>query len=127
MLLKVSDFDIAKPITAKTSIDTVKSIYTYNYASPQQIDEEKSSFKHDWWAVGVICFRLFSEGNFPFTGDNQITIVKKIADRNLLAPELLPTIPQEIREICKGLLNKDESQRFDFEKILSYKYIRQEI
>lgn len=47
----------------------------------------------------------------------------KIIDPNIAAPDLDEKFPSEIRELCKGLLDKDESKRFDFEQLISYKIV----
>ncbi len=36
------------------------------------------------------------------------------------------TVPAEIREMCRGLINKDEVKRFNFEQLLSFKIMREE-
>lgn len=47
---------------------------------------------------------------------------------SLPAPELLTKfIPPEIKEICKGLLDKDQEKRMGFEQIIEYKIIQDEI
>ncbi len=50
-------------------------------------------------------------------------MINKISNPNIEAPELNSSIPKEIREICKGLLHKDQDNRFDFNDIIKYKII----
>lgn len=49
--------------------------------------------------------------------------MKNIVDPTVRAPELGKDIPEDIRKICKGLLEKDENLRMDFGQIIKFKII----
>lgn len=47
-----------------------------------------------------------------------MNIMLKLDDPTISAPELDENIPLDIRNICKGLLEKDENKRIGFEEII---------
>jgi serine/threonine protein kinase len=43
--------------------------------------------KCDIWALGVITYQLFSQGKFPFEGENEVRLYKKILKGQPYFPE----------------------------------------
>ncbi len=88
IVVKVNDFDIAKKISLGTNKNTVKAKMSEPYACPQQLLEESTSLKHDWWSAGVILYQLCSRGELPFQAKTPAALHIKIGDKNIKAPEL---------------------------------------
>lgn len=63
----------------------------------------------------------------PFIGKNSDELMKAISDPSIFSSDLTENIPKDIIDLCKGLLNKDESIRFGFEEIITCKRIYDEI
>jgi hypothetical protein len=61
---------------------------------------------------------LCSGGKKPFTGIGVANLINNILDPSNVAPELDSSVPQEVRDICKGLLDKEESKRFGFSQLI---------
>ena len=58
---------------------------TPHYLAPEVIKQEYDE-KCDIWALGIVAYLLFSQGDFPFNGENEIQIYKEIRKTKLYLP-----------------------------------------
>jgi len=59
---------------------------TPNYIAPEIIRQSYDE-KCDIWSLGVIAYQLFSEGEYPFDGDNEVQIYTRICKGKFYLPE----------------------------------------
>ncbi len=109
----VLDFGIAKatdvpsPLTAAT-----ERVGTTYYMSPEQIRGEPCDVRSDLYSLGVVSFELLA-GRKPFEGDSYRAIeVAHIEQPPPDLTELDPSIPPELCNIVKILLEKTPAQRY---------------
>lgn len=116
--IKITDFGLAKSII-ETGL-TKSLCGTHEYLAPEMIIGSPYGFSVDWWALGVIAYRLIC-GVLPFTNQNLSKLYDKIVSCRYRLP--LRIQPEE-RDFISGLLKKDPSERLNFERIKSHEYFK---
>lgn len=58
---------------------------TPHFMAPEVINRQYSE-KCDVWAIGVITYMLFSQGSYPFEGENETNLFKNIKRNKILLP-----------------------------------------
>ena len=82
---------------------------TLAFSAPEGIlrvgHEPKRSIKSEMWSIGIIIFALLS-GAFPFMGDNQLKIRKRIlqCDYNFEPAEVWESISDDAKDLIEKLL-----------------------
>jgi TonB family protein len=116
--VKVVDFGIARMVdTSKTQTGVL--LGTLAYMSPQLVRGERADERSDIWAVGVVCYELFT-GQRPFDGENHAALLLKIvSDEPRPLENLMPECPAELCAAVRKMLQKDAAKRFQsFEEVL---------
>ena len=76
--------------------------------------------KCDIWALGVIAYQLFSGGDFPFDGTNEVQVYKSIRKGKFYLPSQSVTakkefdwtqMSEEAKDFIRVLLTRNASQR----------------
>jgi serine/threonine protein kinase len=80
---------------------------TYEYIPPEMIRDEPQTFCVDWWALGVLAFRL-TVGYLPFRNLNRQRLFEAIIKKPVVCPPYLE--PSTAAFIC-ALLEKDPVKR----------------
>lgn len=80
---------------------------TMQYISPEAIRGEEYDFSNDFWALGVLAHKMFSE-RFPFNGVSEMDLINAIECK---LPVIDRTIPEDIQELIEGLLTPVKSDR----------------
>lgn len=114
--LKITDFGLAKNIieTGRT-----KTLYgTHEYLAPEMINGNFYGFSVDWWALGVIAYRLIC-GILPFSNQNLSKLFDKIVSCRYSIPY---RIEPDQRDLISSLLKKDPNECLTFEQIKNHKY-----
>lgn len=121
----VTDFGIAKAISAARTIDGVaprddngtltqvgSSIGTPAYMAPEQAVGESIDHRADLYAWGVVAYELLSDAH-PFagkTGTSQL-IAAHIAETPRTLAEIAPSIPRDASALVMQCLAKNPTQR----------------
>lgn len=135
--VKVLDFGIAtaKQIDAEALTEVGTQIGTPAYMSPEQLRAQEVDGRSDIYALGVVCYEIFS-GRPPFKASSVYELATKV-----LSPEEAPRlqawdVPDEVVEVVEQSLKKNAGdrpaemgvltlsfsrwlERFDSEEILS--------
>ena len=82
--IKLIDFGLSVQ-HQKSSQPLTKLVGTSHYLSPQVVAASYDS-KCDIWAVGVVAYLLFSQGQYPFDAENEVRIAKKIRKGKFYLP-----------------------------------------
>jgi serine/threonine protein kinase/Tol biopolymer transport system component len=121
--VKVLDFGLAKavygteeqgqaPLDAITVADSVTGhvIGTPAYMSPEQARGERLDQRTDVWSYGCLLFELIT-GKRVFQGGTLQEITAAVLDREPDWRLLPPKTPASVRQLLRGCLQKDSSQR----------------
>jgi serine/threonine protein kinase len=101
--LKLADFGLARQIDN----EGFSLCGTFEYLPPEMLRDGKQSFAVDWWAFGILAFRLHF-GFLPYQHLN----IKRLFDMILRNEPRFPrSADPVIREFIRELLVKDPEQR----------------
>lgn len=116
---KVTDFGIARAVSAATLTHTDSVVGSAPYISPEQARGERLTSASDIYSLGVVLYEMMT-GRLPFEADGPITLaLKHIREEPLPPSEFLGDIPPYIERIIMKALEKDADQRYpDAESML---------
>ena len=110
--VKVTDFGIARALSASTLTETGTIIGTVNYFSPEQARGEAVEAQSDIYSSGVVLYEMLT-GTVPFRGESPISIALQHLQTTVVPPtELNPTIPQGLERVVLKALEKNPSRRY---------------
>lgn len=78
-------------------------IGTTNFLSPEMINKNDSYFSSDFWALGVILYRITC-GKYPFENQGTFFVFQKINNCQVEFPE---EIDEDLKNLIKQLLELD--------------------
>ncbi|MCB9701968.1 MAG: protein kinase [Myxococcales bacterium] len=87
------------------------------YMSPEQACGLPPTQASDWYAVGVILYESLT-GELPYSGPTLKIIAEKQQAEPVAVTELAPETPQDLADLCMGLLARDPAARLDGAAIL---------
>lgn len=110
----LTDFGIAR-LREQSQTVTGQSLMTYEYASPEQIDNPRNlDTATDYYSLGVVLYECIA-GRVPFSMSDSAGIASFMNQVLTSAPPLLQTqeqaIPPSLDELVIWLLVKDPAQR----------------
>lgn len=60
---------------------------TAHFMAPEILSDKSYNSKVDMWALGVVCYMLFSQGKKPFEGSNEESVHRAIRRANYHLPK----------------------------------------
>jgi len=118
IVIKIADFGLSRYVKSYDSAVSNSSIgLTFEYASPEQIRNQKIYKNVDLWAVGVLIYKIITDVS-PFQLDHQmqshdvhaqLEVSKRIVNRVL--PSGFDSIPQPYKSVINRCLVVDPKQR----------------
>ncbi|ADG06139.1 Stk1 family PASTA domain-containing Ser/Thr kinase [Kyrpidia tusciae] len=112
-VVKVTDFGIARAITANTITYAGSVIGSVHYFSPEQARGEMTDIKSDIYSLGVVLYEMVT-GHLPFSGDSPISVALKHVREPLVEPrQLIPGIPQSMENVILRAMAKNPLDRYD--------------
>lgn len=110
--VKVTDFGIARAMTASNATQTGVIMGSVHYFSPEQAKGGVVSTKSDLYSLGIVLYELLTN-QVPFDGESPIAIALKHLQEEPIPPsQLNKEIPACLEKVVLKLLAKDPSQRF---------------
>jgi beta-lactam-binding protein with PASTA domain/predicted Ser/Thr protein kinase len=110
--VKVTDFGIARAVTAATITHTNSVLGSVHYFSPEQARGGFTAEKSDIYSLGIVLYEMVT-GQLPFSGDSPITVALKHLQDPLTDPRQIdPSIPQSVENIILKALAKDPFLRY---------------
>ena len=108
----ILDFGLVKELSGMSAEQSIALAGSPAYMAPEQVGMGSITAAADWYAVGVMLFRAIT-GEFPFEGNSQEMINRKLA-RDAPNPRMLnPDVPEDLNEICRDLLCRSPELRAD--------------
>jgi serine/threonine-protein kinase len=112
---KLLDFGIAKLLASddglKHKTRTGLPIGTPYYMSPEQCRGKDVDHRTDFYAFGVLCYRMLT-GVYPFDADDAMSILMQQLNVDAHPPSThAPELPPAIDDVVLWLLAKDPAQR----------------
>lgn len=118
-VVKLLDFGLAKIAGQPQITKTTGTVGTAAYMSPEQAKGQSVNIKTDIWSLGVVFFEMLT-CNKPFKGEYEQAIIYSIINESPDWDELYnQNVPDELVDVIKRMLNKDISDRFDSNTLLT--------
>jgi serine/threonine protein kinase len=93
------------------------------YMAPEILLSQKYDGKADLWSVGTILYEALA-GRPPYTGGNQVALLRNIRDREArLPPEVATTLSPECRALVYSLLKRNVTDRLTFEEFFIHPFL----
>ncbi|MFT4623254.1 MAG: hypothetical protein ACI8PZ_001910 [Myxococcota bacterium] len=119
---KLTDFGIVKDLdpTHDPSQSTTL-VGTWAYASPEQCQGHAIDQRSDLYSLGVILFAMLT-GKRPFVANDLHGYLELHRDRPAPAPrDVNPSVPEHLDEVCRKLLQKRKSDRYQNAQEILYR------
>jgi len=109
--VKVTDFGIAKAVTANTiSSDVMGSVH---YSSPEQARNGYVDGKTDIYSLGIVMYEMIT-GRVPFDGESTVAVAIQHLQEEMEAPSTYaPDIPVSFEKIIMKCTQKSPDRRYD--------------
>ncbi len=108
----LTDFGIAKLLSASATTQTGMQLSTPLYISPEQARGASGTERSDIYALGIILYELVT-GVLPFHGNTPIEVMTQHIQTQPIAPSLInPHLPPALVQVVMRALAKDPSARF---------------
>lgn len=110
--LKVTDFGIARAVSAATMTHTGDIVGSVHYLSPEQAKGVPTNEQSDLYSLGIILYELLT-GKVPYDGETPIAIALKHLQEQPVPPSKLnPRISQELENVILRAIAKSPEQRY---------------
>lgn len=110
--IKVTDFGIARAISASSFTQAGMVVGSVQYSSPEQVKGGIVGPQSDIYSLGCVLYELLT-GSIPFQGDTSISIAMQHLQGSLIPiRELRPDIPASVEEIVEQAMAKEIDQRY---------------
>ncbi|HUT73691.1 MAG TPA: protein kinase [Armatimonadota bacterium] len=110
--VKVTDFGIAKAMSASSQTGTGTIMGSVHYFSPEQARGDAVGPQSDLYSLGIVLFEALT-GRRPFEGENPVAVAhRQIYDQPPLPSEYRPHLPSELEGIILKCLEKSLARRY---------------
>jgi len=111
-IAKVTDFGIAKAVSASTITMAGNTIGSVHYFSPEQAKGMNTDEKSDIYSLGIVLYEMVT-GKVPFDADTPVSVaLKQIQEEPKPPIEIVPDIPEGLNNIILKALQKDPKLRY---------------
>lgn len=109
--VKVTDFGIARAVSASTMTYSGSVMGSVHYFSPEQAKGAAITTKSDVYSLGVVLYEMLT-GELPFNGENSVSIaLKHLQEEPVSVRQLCPSIPPVLEAIVQKAMSKDPAAR----------------
>ncbi|MFB4158653.1 Stk1 family PASTA domain-containing Ser/Thr kinase [Geomicrobium sp. JSM 1781026] len=110
--VKVTDFGIARAVSAATITHTNSVLGSVHYLSPEQARGGHVTAQADVYALGIILYEMIT-GVLPFDADSAVSIALKHLQETIPnAKDFRPDVPESINNIIRKATAKDPLKRY---------------
>jgi DNA-binding NarL/FixJ family response regulator/tRNA A-37 threonylcarbamoyl transferase component Bud32 len=109
---KVTDFGLARAVSAVTLTQDSAILGTTHYLSPEQALGQSASPQSDLYSLGVVLYEMLT-GELPHDAETPVGIAMKHISGELRPPrEVNPDVPEGINAVTLRLLARDPKERY---------------
>ena len=108
--LKILDFGLVAGLSRRSGAGARGVVGTPAYMSPEQAAGQPLGPASDWYAVGVMLFEALT-GELPIDGEVREILAGKQAPGGFDPRAIEPSAPDDLAELCAGLLLRDPVAR----------------
>lgn len=110
--VKVTDFGIARAVTASTITQTGSVVGSVHYFSPEHAKGTSTGEKSDLYSLGIVLYQMLT-GKLPFHGESPISVALKHLQETFVEPRAINTlIPQSVENVILRAMRKNPSERY---------------
>ena len=109
--IKVTDFGIARAVSASTMTYSGSVMGSVHYFSPEQAKGTVITTKSDVYSLGVVLYEMLT-GKLPFNGETSVSIaLKHLQEEPVSIRQINPSIPPVLEAIVQKAMSKDPADR----------------
>lgn len=110
--IKVTDFGIARAVSAATMTHTGDIVGSVHYLSPEQAKGVQTNEQSDVYSLGIILYELLT-GKVPYDGETPISIALKHLQEQAVPPSKLnPRVSSALENLVMRTIAKSPDQRY---------------
>lgn len=110
--IKVTDFGIARAVSAATMTHTGDIVGSVHYLSPEQAKGVQTNEQSDVYSLGIILYELLT-GKVPYDGETPISIALKHLQEQAVPPSKLnPRVSPALENLVMRTIAKHPEQRY---------------
>jgi len=110
--VKVTDFGIARLMSAAQNTMTQEALGSVHYISPEQARGSRIDARSDIYSAGVVLYEMLT-GRLPYEGDSPVAVAIQHINSIPLSPrELEPSIPEALEAITMKAMASDLDKRY---------------
>ncbi|EFM12957.1 serine/threonine protein kinase with PASTA sensor(s) [Paenibacillus curdlanolyticus YK9] len=110
--VKVTDFGIARAVTASTITQTGSVVGSVHYFSPEHAKGTSTGEKSDLYSLGIVMYQMLT-GKLPFQGESPISVALKHLQESFVEPRAInPLIPQSVENVILRAMRKNPNERY---------------
>ena len=108
--VKVTDFGIAKSVSANTN--TSAAMGSVHYTSPEQARGGYSDSKSDIYSLGIVLYEMVT-GRVPFDGETTVVVAVKHLQEEMVSPRVYASdVPVSLEQIIMKCTEKSPDRRY---------------
>lgn len=110
--IKVTDFGIARAISAGSLTQTGEVLGSVQYSSPEQAKGETVGPQSDLYSLGCVLYEMLT-GNVPFKGDTAVSIaLQHLEGEYVPIRQLRPDIPIGLENLVNKAMARNPEERY---------------